>query len=151
MLILYYCKIYLLSYIFVLFALILVVLLYLNQCNIFHPCSHSRFIKVPVSWEALVKLVDWLYSDKLPTLVTGCLWDNMDERKKPRELQLYLELCLLADYLLLEDDIQEHCSTVINSCLDSSKNLSLEELQMAARFPLWKLSWDCSKLLSPFI
>ncbi|KAL6314947.1 hypothetical protein AAG906_029167 [Vitis piasezkii] len=71
---------------------------------------HSRFIKVPVSWEALVKLVDWLYSDKLPTLVTGCLWDNMDERKKLRELQLYLELCLLADYLLLEDDIQEHCS-----------------------------------------
>ncbi|KAJ9672925.1 hypothetical protein PVL29_026258 [Vitis rotundifolia] len=72
---------------------------------------HSRFIKVPVSWEALVKLVDWLYSDKLPTLVTGCLWDNMDEREKPRELQLYLELCLLADYLLLDDDIQEHCSS----------------------------------------
>ncbi|RVX02940.1 BTB/POZ domain-containing protein [Vitis vinifera] len=44
--------------------------------------SRSPFIKVPVSWEALVKLVDWLYSDKLPTLVTGCLWDNMDERKK---------------------------------------------------------------------
>ena len=148
MFVLYYCRIYILSYLFVLFALILVVLLYLNQCNIFYPCSRSPFIKVPVSWEALVKLVDWLYSDKLPTLVTGCLWDNMDERKKLQELQPYLELCWLADYWLL-DNIQEHCSRVINSCLDSSGNLSLEVLQIAARLSLWKLAETAVNRLGP--
>ncbi|XP_034678091.1 BTB/POZ domain-containing protein At1g04390-like isoform X4 [Vitis riparia] len=110
--------------------------------------SRSPFIKVPVSWEALVKLVDWLYSDKLPTLVTGCLWDNMDERKKLKELQPYLELCWLADYWLL-DDIQEHCSRVINSCLDSSGNLSLEVLQIAARLSLWKLAETAVNRLGP--
>ncbi|KAJ9672915.1 hypothetical protein PVL29_026250 [Vitis rotundifolia] len=110
--------------------------------------SHSPFIKVPVSWEALVKLVGWLYSDKLPTLVTGCLWDNMDERKKLQELQPYLELCWLADYWLL-DDIQEHCSRVINYCLDSSGNLSLEVLQIAARLSLWKLAETAVNRLAP--
>lgn len=110
--------------------------------------SRSPFIKVPVSWEALVKLVDWLYSDKLPTLVTGCLWDNMDERKKLQELQPYLELCWLADYWLL-DNIQEHCSRVINSCLDSSGNLSLEVLQIAARLSLWKLAETAVNRLGP--
>ena len=92
--------------------------------------------------------MDWLYSDKLPTLVTGCLWDNMDEGKKLKELQPYLELCWLADYWLL-DDIQEHCSRVINSCLDSSGNLSLEVLQIAARLSLWKLAETAVNRLGP--
>lgn len=114
-------------------------------------CSHSPFIKVPISWEALVKLVDWLYSDKLPILSSGCLWNNMEERVKIKELQSYLELCWLADYWLLEN-IKGHCSGVIKSCLnevDFSTNLSLAVLQIAANLSLWELAETAVKCIAP--
>lgn len=72
----------------------------------------------------------------------------MDEKEKLQELQPYMELCCLADQWLLED-IEEHCSGVINSCLDSSVTLSLEVLQIAAKLSLWKLAETAINHLAP--
>ncbi|KAG4399104.1 hypothetical protein GLYMA_08G171633v4 [Glycine max] len=44
--------------------------------------SHSEVIKVDISWEALIKLVQWFYSDDLPNPPSGCMWDNMDDEEK---------------------------------------------------------------------
>ena len=45
--------------------------------------------------------------------------------------------------------IHEHCSRVVNSCLDSSENLSLEVLQISARLSLWKLAEAAVNRLAP--
>ncbi|RZB97321.1 BTB/POZ domain-containing protein [Glycine soja] len=60
----------------------------LNQINllgghaIFVLTCHSEVIKVDISWEALIKLVQWFYSDDLPNPPSGCMWDNMDDEEK---------------------------------------------------------------------
>ncbi|KAJ7948903.1 BTB/POZ domain protein [Quillaja saponaria] len=100
--------------------------------------SHSQIIEVPVSWEAMFKLVHWFYSNKLPNHPSGCIWDNMNTEKKLSELHPYLELCWLAEFWLLED-IQEACWNVIVACLNSSIELCNKILQVAAKFSLWKL------------
>ncbi|RZB96905.1 1,4-alpha-glucan-branching enzyme 2, chloroplastic/amyloplastic [Glycine soja] len=70
--------------------------------------SHSEVIKVDISWEALIKLVQWFYSDNLPNPPSGCLWDNMDDEEKLFNLQPYVELCWLAEFWILEN-ILEAC------------------------------------------
>ncbi|XP_062168769.1 BTB/POZ domain-containing protein At1g04390 isoform X3 [Alnus glutinosa] len=110
--------------------------------------SHSQTIKVPVSWEALVKLVDWFYSNKLPNPPSGCLWDNMDTKEKLCELHPYVELCWLAEFWLLED-VKEACSHVIGSCLDSARHLSIKIIQIAANFSLWKLAEIAASYMAP--
>ncbi|KAL5150262.1 Callose synthase 5 [Glycine soja] len=65
-------------------------------------------IKVDISWEALIKLVQWFYSDDLPNPPSGCLWDNKDDEEKLFNLQPCVELCWLAEFWILEN-IQEAC------------------------------------------
>ncbi|XP_059662288.1 BTB/POZ domain-containing protein At1g04390 isoform X2 [Cornus florida] len=103
-----------------------------------HKFSYSKTIKVPVSWEALVKLCNWFYSGELPKPISGCLWNNLDSEEKVHEVQPYVELCWLADYWLLEN-IHEECSKVIISCLDSARQLSFKVIQIADRLSQWKL------------
>nr|KYP49111.1 hypothetical protein KK1_029143 [Cajanus cajan] len=110
--------------------------------------SHSQVIKVDISWEALVKLVQWFYSDELPNPPSGCVWDNMDDEEKLFNLQPYVELCWLAEFWILED-IQEACWNVIMSCLDSSRQLSIKIINMAYNLSLWKLVDIAANLIAP--
>lgn len=110
--------------------------------------SYSQTVKVPVSWEGLIKLVDWFYTDQLPNPPSGCLWDNMDNEQKLHELCPYMELCWLADIWLLED-IQDACFKVVVSCLNSAQELSFKVLQVAAKFSLWKLADFAAACMAP--
>lgn len=116
--------------------------------NVIYFCSHSQVIKVAISWEALIKLVQWFYSDELPNPPSGCLWVNMDDEEKLFDLQPYVELCWLAEFWMLEN-IQEACWNVIMSCLDSSKQLSVKIIKMAYNLSLWKLVDITANLLAP--
>jgi len=113
-----------------------------------HCCSHSQVIKVDISWQALVKLVQWFYSDELPDPPSGCLWDNMDDKEKLFNLQPYVELYWLSEFWILEN-IQEACGNVIMSCLDSSWRLCIKIIKMAYNLSLWKLVDIAANLLAP--
>ncbi|TKY49356.1 BTB/POZ domain-containing protein [Spatholobus suberectus] len=110
--------------------------------------SQSQVIKVDISWEALIKLVQWFYSDELPNPPSGCLWDNMDDEEKLFNLQPYVELCWLAEFWILEN-IQEACWNVIMSCLNSSRQLSVKIIKMAYNLSLWKLVDIAANLMAP--
>ncbi|CAK8534776.1 unnamed protein product [Lathyrus sativus] len=110
--------------------------------------SHSQVIKVDISWEALVKLVHWFYSDELPDPPSGCLWVNMDDQEKLFHLQQYVELCWLGEFWILES-IQEACWNSIMSCLGSSKQLSIKIIKMAYKLSLWKLVDIAANLMAP--
>ncbi|KAA8527155.1 hypothetical protein F0562_008616 [Nyssa sinensis] len=110
--------------------------------------SHSQIIKVPVSCEALVKLVNWLYSEELPKPKSGCLWDNLDSEEKLHELQPYVELHWLGDFWLL-GELRENCSRVIISCLESDRHLSIKIIQMAADLFQWKLAEVAANYMAP--
>ncbi|QCD95998.1 Armadillo-type fold [Vigna unguiculata] len=110
--------------------------------------SHSQVIKVDISWQALIKLVQWFYSDELPGPPSGCLWDNMDDQEKLFNLQPYVELYWLAEFWILEN-IQEACFNVIMSCLDSSWRLSIKIIKMAYNLSLWKLVDIAANLMAP--
>ncbi|KAM3732168.1 hypothetical protein ACB098_11G040100 [Castanea mollissima] len=111
--------------------------------------SHLGTIKAPVSWEALVKLVNWFYSSELSSPPSGCLWDYMETEEKLHKLRPYVELCWLAEFWFLED-LKEDCSNVIVSCLDSARPLSIKIIQIAADFSLWKLAEVAANYTAPF-
>ncbi|GAB4836634.1 hypothetical protein Ancab_001547 [Ancistrocladus abbreviatus] len=111
--------------------------------------SCSQTLKVPVSWEALAKLVVWFYSGDLPKPISGCLWDNMDLDEKLCELQPYMELCWLAEFWFL-DLIQEECFCLITDCLDTKWELSIKIIQIAANFSLWRLAEIAADYMAPF-
>lgn len=96
----------------------------------------------------MVKLVEWFYSDKLPDPPSGCLWHNMDDQVKLNELQSYVELCWLAEFWFLED-LEELCLHIIVSCLDIAHHLSVNVLQMAGDFSLWKLAEIAADYVAP--
>lgn len=96
----------------------------------------------------MVKLVEWFYSDKLPDPPSGCLWHNMDDQEKLNELQSYVELCWLSEFWFLED-LQELCLHVIVSCLDIARHLSVNVLQTAGDFSLWKLAEIAADYIAP--
>ncbi|EXC21326.1 BTB/POZ domain-containing protein [Morus notabilis] len=100
--------------------------------------SHSKSMKVDISWEAMVKLVAWFYTDKLPNPPSGCMWENMNVEEKLHELQPYVELCWLTEFWCLEN-VQKACSDVIVSRLDSSGQLSVKIMQTAAHLSVEKL------------
>ncbi|KAK0592630.1 hypothetical protein LWI29_022528 [Acer saccharum] len=110
--------------------------------------SHSRIIRLPVSFEAMIKLVEWFYTDRLPKPSSGCVWDNMDTEEKIYELQPYVELCSLAELWLLEE-VQDACFRLIVTCMDSARVLSIKLIQIAARFSLWKLAEVAAEYLAP--
>lgn len=120
----------------------------LNQCFVIHSCSHSQTIKVAISWEAMVKLVHWFYSNELPNPPSGCLWDNMDDEEKLLNLELYVELYWLAEFWILEN-VQEACWNVIMSGLDSAKHLSIKILKMAGNLSMWKLADAAANYMAP--
>ncbi|KAF3438525.1 hypothetical protein FNV43_RR21287 [Rhamnella rubrinervis] len=110
--------------------------------------SHSQTVKVPTSWEAMVKLVEWCYSGELPSPPSGCLWEKMDTEEKLRELKPYVELCWLAEFWFIEE-VHEACFKVVVSCLDSTKQLCIKVLQLAADFSLGSLFEVALTLLAP--
>ncbi|XP_065865436.1 BTB/POZ domain-containing protein At1g04390 isoform X2 [Euphorbia lathyris] len=110
--------------------------------------SNSQILKVPVSLEAMIKLVHWCYTDDLPLPPTGCLWDNMDNEEKLSALQPYLELCWLAEFWFLED-VQEISYGMVVSCLDSAKQLSIKVIKIAADLYLSKLVDVTANYLAP--
>lgn len=109
--------------------------------------SYSQTLKVPISWEALRKLVIWIYSNITPEPVSGCLWDNIDVEKKITELQPYIELCWLSEFWVL-DDFQNECLRVITSFLDSPE-LSTKVIQLSADFSQWTLVDIAAKHIAP--
>ena len=129
-------------------CLVLRILIALSVALVIYFCSHSQVIKVDISWEALVKLVHWFYSDELPNPPSGCLWVNMDDQEKLFNLQPYVELCWLGEFWILES-IQEACWNVIMSCLDSSKQLAIKIIKMAYKLSLWKLVDVAASLIAP--
>ncbi|XP_048131055.1 BTB/POZ domain-containing protein At1g04390 isoform X3 [Rhodamnia argentea] len=110
--------------------------------------SQSQILKVPVSWEALVKLVCWFYSFELPEPPSGCLWSNMGTKEKLHQLELYVELSWLADFWLLED-IQDACFRIVDNGLSSARQLSVKILQMAANLSQWKLAEAAANHVAP--
>ncbi|XP_042477288.1 BTB/POZ domain-containing protein At1g04390 isoform X2 [Macadamia integrifolia] len=110
--------------------------------------SLSQTVRVPVGWEALWKLVRWFYSDGLPKPITGCLWDNMDLESQLHELQPYIELCWLSEFWFLED-VQENCSSIVASCLKSSRHLSFKVISFAAQFSQWKIVEIAANCMAP--
>ena len=113
----------------------------------FNFCSLSQSLKVPVSWEALHKLVIWMYSNHMPKTVSGCLWASMDIQQKLSELQPYIELCWLAEFWFL-DDVKEECSTVVNISLDSPE-LAVKVMKFAATYSQWELVEIASNKIAP--
>lgn len=110
--------------------------------------SQSQILKVPVSWEALVKLVSWFYSSELPEPPSGCLWSNMGTKEKLHQLELYVELSWLADFWLLEY-VQEACFRIVDNGLCSTRHLSVRILQMAANLSQWKLAEAAANHVAP--
>ncbi|CAN1817682.1 BTB/POZ domain-containing protein At1g04390 [Linum perenne] len=110
--------------------------------------SHSKTIKVPVGWEAMIKLVHWFYTDELLNPPSGCLWLNMGAEEKLQALQPYLELYWLSDFWFLET-VQDTCYQVIVSRMGSDANLSIKLLHVAANLSLWKLAEVAADLLAP--
>ncbi|XP_021603156.1 BTB/POZ domain-containing protein At1g04390 isoform X10 [Manihot esculenta] len=110
--------------------------------------SNSQTIKVPVSWEAMIRLVNWLYTDELPRPPSGCLWINMKSEERLAVLQPYLELCRLAEFWFLEE-VQDISYRVIVSCVDSARHLSIKIIKIAADFCIWKLVEVAANFLAP--
>ncbi|XAR58032.1 hypothetical protein NMG60_11026370 [Bertholletia excelsa] len=110
--------------------------------------SHSETVKVPVSLEALDKLVHWFYSDELPKPVSGCLWDNLDTEGKLHELRPYIELSWLAELWLL-NEVHQQCMKEIISCLESARYLSIKIIQIAADFSRWELAEAAANYSAP--
>ncbi|EEF48827.1 conserved hypothetical protein [Ricinus communis] len=110
--------------------------------------SNSQTIKVPVSWEAMVKLVNWWYTDEFPSPPSGCLWDNMDTEERLNVLQPYVELCWLAEFWFLEY-VQDVSYRIIVSCLESARHLSIKMIKTAIDFSLWKLVEVAANYLAP--
>lgn len=100
--------------------------------------SYSQIIKVPVGWEALVKLVSWFYSGELPSIDIDCIWSNMDAEQQLRELQAYVELSSLAEFWCLED-IGEQSLKVVVSCLKSDQRCSVKIIRFALSLGKWKI------------
>lgn len=110
--------------------------------------SQLQTIKVPVSWEALIKLVQLFYGSKLPNPPFGCVWDNMDTKQRLYELKPYIELYWLGEFWILED-VQEVCFRVIVTCLDSDRQLAVEVIKLAYGFSLWKLAEVAADYMAP--
>ncbi|KAE8702315.1 hypothetical protein F3Y22_tig00110483pilonHSYRG00154 [Hibiscus syriacus] len=83
-------------------------------------CSHSQSIKVPVSWEALIKLVRLIYSHELPNPPFGRVWDNMETEERLYELKPYVEL-----------------------------NSAVEVIKLPYGFSLWKLAEVAADYMAP--
>lgn len=115
------------------------------KCNL---CSNSQNIKIPISWNSLVKLVSWLYSYELPKPIFDCLWDNLAVDQRLHELQPYVELCWLAEFWLLED-LHEQCFRVVVSGLETDRYLSVKLIQLAANFSQWKLAEIAATYMAP--
>lgn len=103
---------------------------------------------MPVSWEAMVKLVKWCYTDELPSPLTGCIWANMDNEERLLELEPYLELCWLAEFWFLED-VRDISYGMIVSCLDSAQQLCIKVIKIAADLSLRKLVEVTANYLAP--
>ncbi|OAY77740.1 BTB/POZ domain-containing protein, partial [Ananas comosus] len=103
-----------------------------------HPFSFSEIIRVPIGWEALVKLVHWFYSGELPGINPDCRWNNIDTELQIRELRAYVELCSLAEFWCLEE-VGEESLKVIASCLRSDQRASIGIVQFATKLNQWKI------------
>lgn len=110
--------------------------------------SHSQTLKVPISWEALIKLVHWFYTYDLPNPSSGCLWANMNPEQRLREVQSYVELYWLAEFWLLED-IRDPSFRVIVSRLAADRQLSVKIIQIAASLSMWNLAEVAADYLAP--
>ncbi|KAM0070631.1 putative chromatin remodeling & transcription regulator BTB-POZ family [Helianthus debilis subsp. tardiflorus] len=110
--------------------------------------SQSETIKIDLGWNALVRLVNWLYSGKLvPKPKYGCLWNNLDEQGKLEQVIPYVELYCLSDSWLLED-LNKECSKVIVNCLDSV-NMATKLIQIGADCCQWDLVELAAKFMAP--
>ncbi|XP_076887955.1 BTB/POZ domain-containing protein At1g04390-like [Bidens hawaiensis] len=110
--------------------------------------SQSESIKIDLGWNALVRLVSWLYSGKLvPKPKHGCLWHNLDEQVKLEQVIPYVELYCLSDSWLLED-LHKECLEVIMNCLDSV-NMATKMIQIGADCCQWDLVELAAKFMAP--
>ncbi|KAK1304887.1 BTB/POZ domain-containing protein [Acorus calamus] len=110
--------------------------------------NSSRIIKLPICWEALVKLVRWFYSGTLPRLEPRCQWKNMDRDQQQRDLQTYVELSWIAE-LWFVDVVRQVSMDVILSCLKSKPNLSLNLMKSAANISQWDVVQAAATHLVP--
>lgn len=95
-------------------------------------------IKVPVGWNALVKLITYFYSGELPRIKNDCRWKNTDAKQKLMELQAYVELSSLAEFWLLEEVGSESLSIVL-SCLEADQRSSTDIIHFASELGQWKI------------
>ncbi|KAM7269378.1 hypothetical protein ACFE04_024875 [Oxalis oulophora] len=110
--------------------------------------SQSKALKVPVSWEAMIKLVEWFYTNKLPNPPSGCLWANMNNDEKLRHLKPYVELSWLAEYWFV-DEVYDGCYNVISTYLEDTRQLSINIIQIAASYSQWNLAEVAATYMAP--
>ncbi|KAJ4836223.1 hypothetical protein Tsubulata_025598 [Turnera subulata] len=110
--------------------------------------SHSQIIKIPVGWEAMIKLVNWFYTAELPNPACGCLWDHMDTEERLRVLQPFLELCWLSEVWFLEE-VYNISHRVVITGMDAERLLSIDVIKVAAEFSLWELAEVAANHLAP--
>lgn len=111
--------------------------------------SYSQVIKVPIGWLALDKLITWFYLGKLPPLILGCTWNNMEPEEQLLEMQSYVELASLAEYWFL-DEVGEESLKIVVSSMKSSQKLCIGIIQFAVELGQWKLVKAAVCNLAPF-
>ncbi|KAJ3679343.1 hypothetical protein LUZ60_017354 [Juncus effusus] len=76
--------------------------------------SLSGTIKVPIGYNALLKLADIFYSNKPPKLNTDCKFKSLTDSQKSTELQSLIELSSLAQYWCWEEIAEEATNSVVD-------------------------------------
>uniref|UniRef100_A0A1D1XNL2 BTB/POZ domain-containing protein At1g04390 n=1 Tax=Anthurium amnicola TaxID=1678845 RepID=A0A1D1XNL2_9ARAE len=110
--------------------------------------SYSQHIKVPICWEALIKLVDWFYSGELPKPEFYCAWKNMDLEQQFKELLVYVELSWLAEFWCL-DDVHKESLEVLGSCFRTNQNFPLKIVESALGLSQWEIVKAAAGRLAP--
>ncbi|KAJ3706211.1 hypothetical protein LUZ61_009916 [Rhynchospora tenuis] len=75
--------------------------------------SFSNLIKVPIDYEALVKLTEFFYHGKMPKVNPDCRWKSLTQEEQLSELTAYTELSSLAEYWFLEGVAEDSLSSML--------------------------------------
>lgn len=110
--------------------------------------SSSQVVQVPVGWEALKKLVYFLYTGEISSCKTGCLWNNKDAEQQLEDLQAYIELSWLAEQWFLED-VPDVCLSVVCKQLKMNFNLCPKIIQKAADYSQWVIVEEAAQCMAP--
>ncbi|KAJ4747265.1 hypothetical protein LUZ62_081670 [Rhynchospora pubera] len=113
--------------------------------------SFSNLIKVPIDYEALIKLNKHFYHGKMPQVNPDCYWKSLTREEQISELIAYTELSSLAEYWFLEGVAEDCLSSMVP--LLSYGNTDIEVIIEVVRFAYnlgqYRVVEMCVKNLAP--